>query len=70
MYRQFGLEKRLTEQDIVDRAAARGRRHNLWHEAYLQHRRYIGLWAAFFLLLLSLMAAIPFLPAIFAWLGK
>jgi hypothetical protein len=53
----------------MDRTARR-RRHNMWHEAYLHRRRYLGLWAAFFTLLLALMAAIPFLPQIFAWLGK
>lgn len=58
------MRKRLTEQNIVDRAAAREKLYNTFTAAYENHQRDLGKWALFFILMFALIASLPFV----AWM--
>lgn len=71
LYPHLGYrKKRLTEQDIIERAEARRNLHLTFTEAYDNHRKDLSFCSAFFLLIFALLGVALFLPALIAWFGR
>lgn len=60
----------LTEQDIVDRAAARRWRNSMWTWVYREQRRHQTIWASVLLLLMALIALLPIAAILYAKYGR